>query len=67
MQIKKNNFFFIKSCSKKSDFPNDKTKEYTFCGRSNVGKSTLINSLFGDKIARTSKKPGSTKMINLYD
>jgi len=37
-----------------------------FLGRSNVGKSTLINSLFGKSTARTSKTPGRTREINLF-
>lgn len=39
---------------------------FAFCGRSNVGKSTLINSLFGKSIARTSNTPGRTREINLF-
>lgn len=47
--------------------PNQKMPEYAFIGRSNVGKSSLINYLSKRKsIARTSKKPGKTKLINLF-
>lgn len=37
-----------------------------FCGRSNVGKSSLINTLWGAKIAQTSKQPGRTQQINIF-
>ena len=37
-----------------------------FCGRSNVGKSSLINALWGSKIAQTSKQPGRTQQINVF-
>lgn len=47
--------------------PNQKMPEYAFIGRSNVGKSSLINYLSNRKsIARTSKKPGKTQLINLF-
>ncbi len=39
---------------------------YLIVGRSNVGKSSLINSLLGRKVARTSSTPGATRTINLY-
>ena len=41
-----------------------KPPEYAFIGRSNVGKSSLINSILNRKIARTSSKPGKTQLIN---
>ena len=48
----------IQSC------PVEEKPEYAFIGRSNVGKSSLINSLVNRKIARTSSKPGKTELIN---
>ncbi len=43
-----------------------KTPEIAFVGRSNVGKSSMINSLVAQKVARTSSTPGATRLINLY-
>ncbi len=49
------------------DYPKDNLNEFCFVGRSNVGKSSLINSLLGRKnIAYTSQKPGKTQTINFY-
>ena len=46
----------------------DETPEITFVGRSNVGKSSLINNLVGiKKLAKTSSTPGLTKMVNYFD
>ncbi len=51
----------------KSQFPNDNFEEIAFAGRSNVGKSSFINSFLGKKnLAKTSSKPGKTKTINFY-
>ncbi len=44
--------------------PKDKKPEYAFIGRSNVGKSSLINMILNTKIAYTSSKPGKTQLIN---
>lgn len=50
-----------------SQFPNDNFEEIAFAGRSNVGKSSFINSFLGKKnLAKTSSKPGKTKTINFY-
>ncbi|MDU2202047.1 MAG: ribosome biogenesis GTP-binding protein YihA/YsxC [Anaerococcus hydrogenalis] len=50
-----------------SQFPNDNFDEIAFAGRSNVGKSSFINSFLGKKnLAKTSSKPGKTKTINFY-
>jgi GTP-binding protein len=47
--------------------PNTHFDEYAFIGRSNVGKSSLINSVAKQKIARTSKTPGRTQSLNLFN
>lgn len=47
--------------------PSDRRPEYAFIGRSNVGKSSLINMICGRKeLARVSKKPGKTQHLNFY-
>ncbi|MCP4337286.1 MAG: YihA family ribosome biogenesis GTP-binding protein [Mycoplasma sp.] len=57
---------FIISSSKKSNWLNTHGKEVCFVGRSNVGKSSLINALANQKIARTSNTPGRTQLINYF-
>tara|TARA_B100001741_G_scaffold127452_1_gene105004 strand:+ start:894 stop:1499 length:606 start_codon:yes stop_codon:yes gene_type:complete len=47
-----------------SQCPKNKCPEYAFIGRSNVGKSSLINAILNQNIARTSSKPGKTQLIN---
>jgi len=49
-----------------SNFPKEYFPEYAFVGRSNVGKSSLINMILHYNIAKTSEKPGKTKTINFY-
>ena len=52
---------------KKSQYPDQNQKEIAFAGRSNVGKSSLINLLLGrKKLARVSGNPGKTRTINFY-
>ena len=58
---------FIKSAYNDADWINDQTTEIAFIGRSNVGKSSLINALANQKIAITSKTPGRTQLANFYD
>src|SRR5438067_12257243 len=57
---------FLMSASDPSHFPAPTLPEVAFLGRSNVGKSSVINSLLGSKVARTSSTPGRTRGINFY-
>ena len=53
---------------KMSQYPTDGKAEIAFAGKSNVGKSTLINAIVGRRaLARTSSQPGKTRTINFYD
>ncbi|XP_015890403.3 GTP-binding protein At2g22870 [Ziziphus jujuba] len=58
---------FVKSSGRAKDCPKDHRPEFAILGRSNVGKSSLINSLVRKKeVALTSKKPGKTQLINHF-
>jgi GTP-binding protein len=57
---------FLLSAMAPSHFPPAELPEIAFLGRSNVGKSSLLNSLVGSKIARTSNTPGRTQAINFF-
>ena len=57
---------FICSATNKNDFP-DTEREVVFVGRSNVGKSSLINAIYNQKLAYVGKTPGKTKLINFFD
>jgi len=58
---------FMLSASDLTHFPAPSVPEIAFLGRSNVGKSSLINALVGTKLARTSNTPGRTRSINFYE
>ena len=58
---------FMMSASDASQFPAPVLPEVAFLGRSNVGKSSVINSLLGTKIAKTSSTPGRTRSINFFE
>jgi GTP-binding protein len=59
---------FVTSASRPADFPPPTLPEVAVVGRSNVGKSSLINALVGqDGLARTSRTPGRTRLINWFE
>ena len=61
------NIKFIKSANQVSQFPEDSGNEIAFVGRSNAGKSTVLNAIFNRKnIAKTSKTPGRTQLVNFF-
>ncbi len=71
--MNKANEFFLKNspvfkigATKEEDLPKNKLKEVAFIGRSNVGKSSLINAITNSKIAIVSKTPGRTKQVNFF-
>ena len=59
---------FVTSLAELKDFPGRGMPEIAIVGKSNVGKSSLINKLANNgKLARTSSEPGKTRLINLYE
>jgi GTP-binding protein len=58
---------FMMSASDAARFPAAVLPEVAFLGRSNVGKSSVINSLVGSKVAKTSSTPGRTRSINFFE
>ena len=65
--MKVRNATFVVSAVHPSQFPRDEGAEIAFSGRSNVGKSSLINALLSQKgLAKTSSTPGKTRQINYF-
>ncbi|MBZ5704922.1 MAG: ribosome biogenesis GTP-binding protein YihA/YsxC [Acidobacteriia bacterium] len=58
---------FMMAATDAGHFPAPALPEVAFLGRSNVGKSSVINSLLGSKIAKTSSTPGRTRSINFFE
>jgi GTP-binding protein len=57
---------FVTSAADARGFPRDRLAEVALVGRSNVGKSSLINALVRRRVARTSAAPGKTRLANFY-
>ena len=57
---------FVTSAAGEAGFPRDRLPEVAFVGRSNVGKSTLLNALVRRTVARTSAAPGKTRLANFF-
>lgn len=57
---------FVTSAVDAAGFPKERLPEVAMVGRSNVGKSSLINALVRQKVARTSAAPGKTRLANFY-
>lgn len=67
MKVNLNNAEFIRSAAKPADFPRDRLPQTVFAGRSNVGKSSVINRLLNRKnFARVGAAPGKTTHINYF-
>ena len=65
--MKINTIELIISAVRESQYPSDKLKEFLLVGRSNVGKSSFINTIINRKnFARTSATPGKTQTLNFY-
>jgi len=58
---------FMAAATEAAHFPAPSLPEVAFLGRSNVGKSSVINTLVGAKLARTSSTPGRTRSINFFE
>lgn len=67
MAVKPRSVTFVKGAVRWSELPDDGRPEVAFIGRSNVGKSSLINAMVGRRsLARTSGTPGKTQQFNYY-
>ena len=68
MKINTHNAEILLSAANKSHYPQDQIPEVALAGRSNVGKSSFINTMLNRKnLARTSGKPGKTQLLNFFN
>ena len=68
MNINPNNIDLIISAVQEAQYPDTSLSEVALSGRSNVGKSSFINSMIGRKnMARTSQQPGKTQTLNFFN
>ena len=68
MELNTHNAEILLSAANKSHYPQDELPEIALAGRSNVGKSSFINTMLNRKnLARTSGKPGKTQLLNFFN
>ena len=68
MKVNTHNAYILLSATNKSHYPQDDIPEVALAGRSNVGKSSFINTMLNRKnLARTSGKPGKTQLLNFFN
>ena len=68
MKVNTHNADILLSATNKSHYPQDDIPEVALAGRSNVGKSSFINTMLNRKnLARTSGKPGKTQLLNFFN
>ena len=68
MKVNTHNADILLSATNKSHYPQDEIPEVALAGRSNVGKSSFINTMLNRKnLARTSGKPGKTQLLNFFN
>jgi GTP-binding protein len=60
-------YTFLKSASQLDQCPTDDKPEVAFVGRSNAGKSSLLNLVMGRQLAKVSQTPGKTRLLNFFD
>ena len=58
---------FVVSCARSGEFPATGLPEIAFVGRSNVGKSSLMNLLLGRRLVKVSRTPGKTQTLNFFE
>ncbi len=58
---------FVQSATRLDQFPPGKMPEVAIAGRSNSGKSSFINTIAGQKVAKVSGTPGKTRLLNIFD
>lgn len=58
---------FLKSAVYQEDYPAEGLPEYAIVGRSNAGKSSILNAMYGEALAKVSSTPGKTRLVNFFE